>query len=735
MIEKWFNDTVDKLMEKHHRLVITDTEGKGAFMLRFLPSGRYMVLTASTEMEELFNRLEAEREYRDRDVVFYTCIPRSRLTALMEYAKTCGCIVLDDMEAYLKRMLYRHLGVNSHVDGKTLLLAAKTGIGKNENWWRSIAQGISSPVSPQNLLVYFLKNPVRYERDTDKDVVAIMKEEACKLTGKPNTKQKPETLAKEVMQSLFGGLLKGKVSKPMLEIYETMTDSESMREALQNYIDSYDIPANCNPVKAHPDHPFMELDRRVFRLLSDNLRLGTPTDDILRYIERRTSSAKAGRFKAKWLKEVKTLLNFDIGHPNLATTLDEMAAYYQKTFALLDTAMRRIYAEWLNEPENLRPIQELYEQFNKVLMQCWFPLADHYQPTQQGILPSLFAKSMAKTAVIVCDGLRLEMAESIAKRKFPKGTTIDRRTAWSKLPSVTVNGMSALYGLPSPNDDSVSKRYVALKEAVADVEILSLSMLNKSITAHHLLLTYGDIDKIGETKQLSGLRDIAAYEQTLYEKIRELQLMGYERVCITTDHGYVITGILDEADKIPVPAGASAEERFLVSDTQLTAPDLIERNDDWLKGCFQYYAKTDKPFRTKGQYGYAHGGMTLQECLIPVYCFLLHQQQKCMKVSILNKEELKSVTGQFYTIKLGGTGSSDNLFEAERKVKMLFFDKNGAGCGQTNILKVRSDRRTETEFEMSGNYQKVVVVDAMTTEQLDSAEILKSTSRDLDDLF
>ena len=87
--------------------------------------------------------------------------------------------------------------------------------------------------------------------------------------------------------------------------------------------------------------------------------------------------------------------------------------------------------------------------------------------------------------------------------------------------------------------------------------------------------------------------------------------MGYNDVFLTTDHGYVITGILDEADKVPPPTGASIDERFAVS-TDPVQCGLIERNDVWTNGSFQYYAQTDKPFRTRGKYGYAHGGMTPQ---------------------------------------------------------------------------------------------------------------------------
>ena len=39
------------------------------------------------------------------------------------------------------------------------------------------------------------------------------------------------------------------------------------------------------------------------------------------------------------------------------------------------------------------------------------------------------------------------------------------------------------------------------------------------------------------------------------KKVNDLFSMGYGKVYLTADHGFVITGILDEADKIPVPDG------------------------------------------------------------------------------------------------------------------------------------------------------------------------------------
>ena len=735
MIDQWFLIRVKELIDAHNRIVITDTKGEGAFMLKYLPSRRYIILTASTREEEMKVRIEAERDFRDKKVVFYTTIPKRKLTALQEYASTCGCIVLDDMEAFIKRTLHEKLGINTNIGGRTLLLAAKESKGKDENWWKGIAQGINNPLDPTRLILDFLKDPIAFAEETDEEIYHLMKEEACKLTGIPLTSQTPDVFASELMKALFNKLLVGGAEGELLDIYYNMSDSEEMREQLQAYIDGYDIKlSEVNPYACCPDHPFEAVDKQMFRCLSEKLKNNEDLTDDIRYIEHRLASKRAIRFKPSWLKEVLLLLSFDLGKPHTISSLDQFATYYKDTFAPLDTAMRRIYVEWLNEPLVLRPVQEYYERYNKVMLSSWFELVGGYEQTQQGLVAKMLSEGQNKTAVIVCDGLRLEMAEAIAKRKLPSGLTADRKTAWSKLPSVTPNGMSALYGLPSPADDSINKRHAALAREISEVEIMPLTNLNNSVTANKLVLLYGDIDHIGEAKQMAALVDIANYEENLYKTIIQLFHMGYADIYLTTDHGYVITGILDEADKVPAPDGVHVEDRFLTSANPISE-DLFERSDVWLNGIYQYYAKTDKPFVKRGPYGYAHGGLTPQECLIPAYHFSVGNSKVELKVSINNKSDLSAVTGQFFTIKIKGVGDGSNLFETERKVQLFFYLENGMENSKSGIIRIKAGEVCDFEDSLNHDMLKVVVVDAQTTEQLDFCIIKKSLSRDLDDLF
>ena len=261
-------------------------------------------------------------------------------------------------------------------------------------------------------------------------------------------------------------------------------------------------------------------------------------------------------------------------------------------------------------------------------------------------------------------------------------------------------------------------------------------MLNEGTTAQHLVLNYGDIDQVGEKKQLNGLKDINNYEQELREKIAMLFRLGYRKIVLTTDHGFVLTGILDEADKEPRPDGTllKLDERYVLTEEPLNAPNLIERTGRYFDSNYQYYAKTDKPFVTKGAYGYAHGGFTPQECIIPAYELNIDSNDMALGVMISNKKELKAVTGNYFTVKLLAEGCESDLFRSERKIKLLLYAGNKMVIGNM-IYSMKPGETINVEFEMSNGIDKVVLIDKETSAQIDSCEISRSLSRDIDDLF
>lgn len=729
MIDKWFNDDINAVLNNHNRIVVTDTNNEGRFLLDYLPSDIYVIDAEKGKLAEIEARFIAENNYPENKIIFYTRDGLNNLTFLLEYAETYGCVVLDDMETYIKRHLFYNTKENTELSRSDLLMAAKLSVGKDLTWWKSVSAGITKPLDTDALVLELLKNSKNLKDSLDIDIWNTLVSEIYILIDKPNTSQPEQILAQSIADAIFDGLIHNNISDRLLNIYYLCADSNSMTDVMKKYISNYKLPQNVSICKIHPDHCFEDLDKQFFKALSLAVENENFLGEFINMLNARVSSSRANYYKSSWLSDLKILMEFKTEKLYEINSLNNFSNYYQVCFSLLDTAMRHLYVAWLNEESILRPFQYRYEQYNKELLDKWFSLLGAYQSNQKNILSTVFSSS-ERIAIIVCDGLRLEIAESLAKRIDYKKT---KKMVFSEIPSVTEKGMSALFGCDGV-EEIAQNRYNVLKQLDSEAEIIQLENLNSGITANHLVLMFGDIDQVGEKKQLAGLKDIDAYENFIIDKIEDLFSLGYSRVFLTTDHGFVITGILDEADKIPVPnADVKVDERFILSKESIKDTNLIEINKEFKGFQYQYFAKSDKPFISKGAYGYAHGGFTPQECIIPMYEFIADKQD-ALKIEIVNKDTLSNITGVFFTVKLRAS-NENSLFSSARKVVLQIYEGSKL-VTTSSIFKMSPSDIRDFEFNMPPSGRcKIVVIDIQTEQQLDFCEIKKSSSRDLEGLF
>ena len=732
MISKWFNEDIQAILSKHRYVVVTDVRGEGEYLLKYLPVDIRQIYVKD-EWGEIEAKYLAESEYANDKVVFYVKKKAENLTYLQEYIQTAGVLILDDMDTYIRRKIFDATGKNTAISKDKLLLAARLSESKDVKWWQSIAEGTLEPLKVEDYLTSFLDSPNKTKEEMDETVWQVFRQEVYQAIGLTATDQPAETMSQEVVNKMLTSFIDNTINGLLLETYYHWTDSREKSDSLRRYVDSFTLSTDINPLLTHPDHPFAELDRRLMKMLSDAIKFGKDQNSILNYITNRTKSSKAKSFKAPWLSSVLTCSTYKVEGLAKIGTYQQVADYYRTQFCKLDTAMRKIYVAWLNDEPTLRPLQEHYTLQSQELLNKWYSIDEPYTPSQQGIILKAFECNQ-RTAVIVCDGLRIEIAEAIVNGITDKNVKITKNMAFSVLPSVTENGMSALFGCQDVTN-SVQTRFAALKQSVEDVEMIQLDSLNDSITAKHLVLMYGDIDQIGEKKQLRGLKDIDNYEQEIREKIGMLWRLGYEKVVLTTDHGFVLTGILDESDKEPKPDGdiLKIDERFVLTVNPLNNQRLIEREGKYMNSNYQYYAPTDKPFVSKGAYGYSHGGFTPQECIIPVYELSLKGGDIALNIQIVNKQELKEVAGNYFTVKLKADGSETDLFTHERKIKLMLFAGNS--IKNSAIYTLKAGEIQSPEFELSDGIDKVVVTDKESGAQIDSCNIRKNTARDIEDLF
>jgi hypothetical protein len=252
------------------------------------------------------------------------------------------------------------------------------------------------------------------------------------------------------------------------------------------------------------------------------------------------------------------------------------------------------------------------------------------------------------------------------------------------------------------------------------------------------VLSYKDIDNTGEKLQQGALKLFEEFEQALISKIAQLLNMGYKEVYLVTDHGFVLTGLLTEADKIAADIYGKKEvhERFIRT---------VEKQDDSNLICFEnkcqeykyiYAAKSHRPFKSKGVYGFSHGGFTPQEIIIPNFLFRKENSiTSGLGINIINKIELAEVTGEIFCIKLKAASTASDLFSYNRKVQIVLYADNSK-YSSSSIINMELDKTESLEFSFEGNVEvKAVLLDAETQEQLDVVSIKKSNVRDLGGLF
>lgn len=724
MFNRWLISDLEAAARKSDRVVISDPKRFLTFMVKEL--NEYAVITLNDPSQEMNARLQAMTSHRDSKAIFLCFFPKSQIHQLIEFAGVGGFIDLDNPDRYIRAKLYQEGLGNVTLAEPKLLLAAKLSIGKDLTWWKGIVNETIKPLNLNEHLSMLIENPRQYEITHDEEVYSVLRDELFGLMRKPTTPVDAPTLLRELSHTIFAGLSDNSINSDLLNIYDWWSKDTVLIPMLKSQINSWNISVNASPITAHIDHPFADIDRKLLIAIGERLRNNAAFVDLSEAIRRRIGSRRASEFKAKWLPDLLTLLEFDSSGLFRYDTLAKFTEYYRTKFAILDSAIRHLYVAWLSEPDLLRPLQELYESHLKSLLGIWFNVGgDRYKPSQLGLVAEAL-RSGNKVAVLVCDGLRLELAETVANR-MPVSLSVKRLVRNSKLPSVTENGMSALFGVDEVVN-STAPRFDNLRGEVRGVEIINYLDLGNGVSANKLVVMFGDIDQVGEHKGLAGLRDINNYETELAEAVGRLHRLGYSDVYITSDHGFVITGILDESSKVPYPNGVDVKERFLISDEYIVQPNLVRREDCFPGGQYQYYAKTDRPFRTRGAYGYAHGGFTPQECLIPFYCFSSSDTSSSVEVTISNRDALAAVTGQFFTIKLKGNESAIGS-----RVKVSLFS-NGRLASST-IVKIGGSGDAGVEFETIDGVLSVIVQDTVTGVQLDNASIRKSASRDLDDLF
>lgn len=745
MIDMWFKNDLRDIYASHSVAVFIDESGDAEFLLKTV-EGEYTIHQTNSELEELHIKylIEKAQPSNERFLV-YTRSKKDELKFIREYCETCGCLEIRYLQNYIKDKVHQTLNLNINLPKEDLIAAAKVGVGKDRTYWMDLSHKGATEIFDLNKeLLPFVHDPDTYSKEKyDAQLRETFYRKVSELLGQDYLSKPAPTLAGEVVEAMLDGLAAGCCNKTLESVYKGWLDSVSYRGSFNGYLRSYKLSSDLDIWNVSIHHPFRQVDERWLTEIGKNISDKANMSTTLAKLRQRNQSRQAQALGLYFWSDVIALLEFDPKDIAYLSSFNECVEFYKKHFCKLDTAIRNLYTEFLNKKELLEPFQELYKEYVSVFLDKWFKHWTGYQETQTGTLQRIIDEAGGlKTAVIVGDGVPYELAELVAA-KVKGSVSLKKDSILADIPSETENNMSRIYMANGVTEAVQSNRekYLAAQNPDVSIDFIRLDeVTEEACTGQFLICTYKDIDDMGEKLQQKALKYFPETIDFFAEKISLLLASGYAKVYLITDHGFVLTGLLSEADKISVSPKGDFEkaERYIRTKTKQTnlAPALIEAEKSYEQFGYLYFTKNINPFKTPGSYGFSHGGVSPQELVTPYFCWERSGASAAsLSVAIENKGDLKDVTGELFSITIQADKGAGDLFSMERKVYLVFF-ANKAQVNKSDVFTIQRNERITKEYMFDGHSEiEVHLLDAATKQQLDLAVVKQNKDRDLGGLL
>lgn len=276
----------------------------------------------------------------------------------------------------------------------------------------------------------------------------------------------------------------------------------------------------------------------------------------------------------------------------------------------VSAALRAMYLPWLEE--SARRLQDAVKDTGGLS-----PV-----PTEQ-------ASSLgAGTCTVFVDGLRYDVAVRLQQRLSSLGKT-SLSSQWTSLPSVTASGKAwcspvAPHIAGTASDTEFEPRVASDGKPLSGHNLRKLlsekgvQPLDKHETGDPKGLGWteaGDLDHYGHEHGVRLARDLDTQLDQVVERVEELCASGWKRVRVVTDHGWLLVpGGLPKSEMPKHQTETRWGRCAVLKDSAHGTP--LTFGWDWCKDVQVAYAPGVSNFIAGAEY--AHGGISLQECLVPV---------------------------------------------------------------------------------------------------------------------
>lgn len=285
----------------------------------------------------------------------------------------------------------------------------------------------------------------------------------------------------------------------------------------------------------------------------------------------------------------------------------------------IEAALRSIYLPWLDDAAR---------HFQKIVTAK--PL-----PSGNDELPGITAE--AGECLLFADSLRFDISRRLTAMVEERQLKVSGNWRWASLPTVTATAKPAL----SPVADQIIGKQLGEEfrpVTKEDGKPLTIDRFRKLLTSEgYQVLSpsevgepekadarawteFGDFDKLGHTLQSKLASRIAEQLELLIERIQELLKAGWKQVRVITDHGWLLISGGLPAVKLPkyLTECRWARCAAIKKDSKVDFPMA-----NWHWNSHEHFAYGPGVNCFSNGNEYAHGGVSLQECLIPDLLFSL----------------------------------------------------------------------------------------------------------------
>jgi len=241
-------------------------------------------------------------------------------------------------------------------------------------------------------------------------------------------------------------------------------------------------------------------------------------------------------------------------------------------------------------------------------------------------------KAEEDACVLFTDGLRYDLGQRLSERLEGKGCRVTVGHRWAALPSVTPTAKPAVtpvadqivgqvlgeHFVPIFEESGRTANVANLRTAMEDrgYQILRADKLDNSPESQpaHGWMEFGDIDELGHERQIMLAKNINDELDRLTDRVVGLMDAGWKAVRIVTDHGWLLLpGGLPKVD-LPKHLTESRWARCAVL-AGVANPNFSLAPWHW--NSTQSFATAPGITCFNKQDCYAHGGLSIQECLTP----------------------------------------------------------------------------------------------------------------------